>query len=51
MNMFDVFHKGDNVVIQNNDILLNTSRTMKDVSSSSLLTNLNGAEIKIHSLF
>ena len=45
------FSQGDNVVIQNNNIPLNTTRNMEDVSSSSPLTNSNDTEIKIHSLF
>ena len=40
------FSQGDNVVIQNNDIPLNTTRNIEDVSPSSLLTNLNGTKIK-----
>ena len=43
--MFDVFSQGDNVVIQNNDIPLNTTRNLEDVSPSSPLTNSNGTEI------
>ena len=39
MNMF-------NVVIENNDIPLNTALNMEDVSSSSPLTNSNGTEEK-----
>ena len=40
------FSQGDNVVIQNNDILLNKTRNMEDVSSSYSLTNSNDSEIK-----
>ena len=40
------FSQGDNVVIQNNDIPLNTTRNIEDVSPSSPLTNSNGTEIK-----
>ena len=39
MNMF-------NVIIQNNDISLNTAQNMEDVSSSPPLTNSNGTEEK-----
>ena len=35
MNMSDVFHKGiTNVVIQNNDIPLNKTRNMQNVSEN-----------------
>ena len=40
------FSQGDNVVIQNNDIALNRTRNMKDVSFSSSLTNSNDTPIK-----
>ena len=40
------FSQGDNVVIQNNDIPLNKTRNMEDVSFSSPLTNSNDTEIK-----
>ena len=32
MNMPDVFRKGNNVVIQNNDIQFNKTRNMEDVA-------------------
>ena len=44
--MSDIFSQGDNVVIQNNDFPLNTSRNMEYVSSSSPLSNSNDTEIK-----
>ena len=40
------FSQGDNVVIQNNDIPLNKTWNMEDVSFSSPLTNSNDTEIK-----
>ena len=40
------FSQGDNVVIQNGDIPLNTNRNMEDVSCSSPLGNSNGTEEK-----
>ena len=38
--------QGNYIVIQNNDIPLNTTRNIEDVSSSSPLTNSNGSEDK-----
>ena len=32
MNMPDILYKGDNVVIQNNDIQFNKTRNMEDVA-------------------
>ena len=46
MNMSDVSSQGDNVVIQNNDILLNKTQKMEDVSFSSPLTNSNDTQMK-----
>ena len=40
------FSKGDNIVIKNNDITLNTTRNKEDVSCSSLLTSSNNSEEK-----